>query len=123
MGLPNPGLTLEPGRTALVLTDLQNDFLSPGGNGWALFADSYARSGTVENLGRLLRAAKAAGLPVLVSPHYYYPTDQDWTAPGGDTEAQRQEGERPSMGKPKPRPDKARAPQHHKQGRNADRLE
>ena len=30
MGLPNPGLTLEPGRTALVLTDLQNDFLSPG---------------------------------------------------------------------------------------------
>ena len=40
MGLPNHGLTLEPGRTALVLTDLQNDFLSPGGNGWALFADS-----------------------------------------------------------------------------------
>jgi nicotinamidase-related amidase len=51
MGLPNPGLTLEPGRTALVLTDLQNDFLSPGGNGWALLAASYARNGTVENLG------------------------------------------------------------------------
>jgi len=86
MGLANPGLTLEPGRTALVLTDLQNDFLSPGGNGWALFADSYARNGTVENLGRLLKAAKAAGLPVLISPHYYYPTDKDWTAPGGATE-------------------------------------
>src|SRR5262249_57021993 len=86
MRLPNTGLTLEPCRTALVLTDLQNDFLSPGGNGWALFADSYARNGTVENLGRLLKAAKAAGLPALISPHYYYPTDKDWTAPGGATE-------------------------------------
>src|SRR4051794_28888335 len=61
-------------------------FLSPGGNGWALFADSYARNGTVDNLGRLLKAAKAAGLPVLISPHYFYPTDKDWTAPGGATE-------------------------------------
>src|SRR4051812_39065269 len=86
MGLPNPGLALEPGRTALVLTDLQNDFLSPGGNGWALFADSYARLGTVANLGRLLRAAKASGVPVLISPHYYYPTDGQWTAPGTATE-------------------------------------
>ena len=50
MALPNPGLTLEPGRTALVLTDLQNDFLSPGGNGWALFADSYATVGAVEKV-------------------------------------------------------------------------
>jgi len=86
MGLPNPGMILEPGRTALVLTDLQNDFLNPGGNGWALFADSYARNGTVGNLERLLKGAKAAGLPVLISPHYYYPTDRDWTAPGSATE-------------------------------------
>ena len=86
MGLPNPGMILEPGRTALVLTDLQNDFLNPGGNGWALFADSYTRNGTVENLERLLKGAKAAGLPVLISPHYYYPTDKDWTAPGSATE-------------------------------------
>ncbi len=86
MGLPNPGMILEPDRTALVLTDLQNDFLNPGGNGWALFADSYARNGTVENLKRLLKGAKAAGLPVLISPHYYDPTDRHWTAPGGATE-------------------------------------
>src|SRR6476469_8693333 len=86
MGLPNPGMILEPGRTALVLTDLQNDFLNPGGNGWALFADSYARNGTVGNLERLLKGAKAAGLSVLISPHYYYPTDKHWTAPGSATE-------------------------------------
>ena len=30
-GLPDPGMTIEPGKTALVLTDPQNDFLSPKG--------------------------------------------------------------------------------------------
>ena len=29
MDLPSPGMTIEVRRTALVLTDLQNDFLSP----------------------------------------------------------------------------------------------
>ncbi len=28
-GLPDPGMTITQGRTALVLTDPQNDFLSP----------------------------------------------------------------------------------------------
>jgi nicotinamidase-related amidase len=87
MGLPNPGMILEPGRTALVLTDMQNDFLNPNGKGWTLFADSYARNGTVEKLERLLQGAKAAGLPVLISPHYYYPTDKHWTVPGSATES------------------------------------
>jgi nicotinamidase-related amidase len=87
MSLPYPDLVLEPGRCALVLTDLQNDFLRPGGNGWALFAASYERLGTVANLERLLRAAQAVELPVLISPHYYYLTDRAWAAPGGATEA------------------------------------
>lgn len=86
MALPNPGMTIELDRTALVITDLQNDFLSPGGNGWSLLADSYATLDTVANLERLLKAAKQCGLTVLVSPHYYYPTDHHWSAPGGATE-------------------------------------
>lgn len=86
MGLPNPGMTIELDRTALVITDLQNDFLSPGGNGWSLLADSYAKLDTVANLERLLRAAKESRLTVLVSPHYYYPTDHHWSAPGSATE-------------------------------------
>ena len=86
MSLPNPGMTIDPNRTALVITDLQNDFLTPGGNGWSLFADSYAKLDTVANLKRLLKAAKESGLTVLVSPHYYYPTDHDWIAPGSATE-------------------------------------
>src|SRR6476619_5692760 len=86
MGLPNPGMTIEHDRTALVINELQNDFLSPGGNGWSLLADSYTRLDTVANLERLLKAAKESGLTVLVSPHYYSPNEQDWSAPGGATE-------------------------------------
>ena len=85
-GLPTPGMTIEPDRTALVITDLQNDFLTPGGNGWSLLADSYGKLDTVANLERLLKAAKESGLTVLVSPHYYYPTDHHWRAPGSATE-------------------------------------
>lgn len=29
MGLPKPDMTIDPDRTALVITDLQNDFLTP----------------------------------------------------------------------------------------------
>jgi hypothetical protein len=40
--------------------------------------ESVTENGTVEHLEQLLRAAKGAGLPVFVSPHYYYPTDDEW---------------------------------------------
>jgi nicotinamidase-related amidase len=86
MGLPHPDMVIDRDRTALVITDLQNDFLSPGGKGWSLFADSYAKLDTVANLERLLKAAQESGLTILVSPHYYYPTDHHWTAPGSATE-------------------------------------
>lgn len=33
---------------------------------------------TVENLDRLLTAAKDNGYAVFISPHYYYPPDQGW---------------------------------------------
>jgi nicotinamidase-related amidase len=80
-------MVVERPRTALVVTDLQNDFLSPGGPGWALLKDSLAANRTVENIEALLGAARDGGYPVIVSPHYYYPTDLRWEAPGGATEA------------------------------------
>lgn len=64
--------------TALVITDPQNDFLSPSGATWALVGDSVTSNGTVDHLIELLEAAKSGGLPVFVSPHYYYPTDKRW---------------------------------------------
>ncbi|MEJ2129996.1 MAG: cysteine hydrolase [Woeseiaceae bacterium] len=76
--LPDPGMTITQGDTALVITDPQNDFLSPKGVTWGVVGESVEKNNTVENLESLLRAAKANGIPVFISPHYYYPTDKGW---------------------------------------------
>jgi nicotinamidase-related amidase len=76
--LPDPGLTIDPARTALVITDPQNDFLSPEGVTWGLVGASVEANGTVKNIESLMKTAKASGIDVFISPHYYYPTDQGW---------------------------------------------
>ncbi len=76
--LPDPGLTIVPGRTALLITDPQNDFLSPKGVAWGVVGKSVIENNTVENIDSLFAAAKANDMPVFVSPHYYYPTDHGW---------------------------------------------
>ena len=76
--LPDPGMTIEPGRTALVVTDPQNDFLSPEGVTWGVVGKSVEANGTVDNIESLLKSAKKTDMPVFVSPHYYYPTDHGW---------------------------------------------
>jgi len=76
-----PEMTLRRDHSALVLTDIQNDFLSPGGAAYGLIEKSLAEHDTAANLERLLAAAKAHDFPVFVSPHYYYPHDHHWVAP------------------------------------------
>ena len=76
--LPDPGVTIVPGRTALLITDPQNDFLSPDGVAWGVVGKSVTDNNTVENIDSLFAAAKANDMPVFVSPHYYYPTDHGW---------------------------------------------
>ena len=71
-------MDLNPTDTALVVTDPQNDFLSPDGVTWELVGNSVTENNTVEHLEQLLRTAKSAGFSVFVSPHYYYPTDHGW---------------------------------------------
>lgn len=80
--LPRPGMRLEPGRTALVVIDPQNDFLHPAGVAWEVVGQSVKENHTVENIGRLLGTAKSSGVPVFVSPHYYYPHDHRWKVSG-----------------------------------------
>ena len=75
--LPDPGMVIDD-RTALVITDPQNDFLSPDGVTWGVVGESVVANNTVENLHTLLKTAKEEGIPVFVSPHYYYPTDNGW---------------------------------------------
>lgn len=81
-GLPDPGFEIVNGRTALVVTDPQNDFLSPDGVTWGVVGKNIEANGTVENLDRLFAAAKNTGMPVFVSPHYYYPHDHGWKFEG-----------------------------------------
>jgi nicotinamidase-related amidase len=65
-------------RTAVLVTDPQNDFLSEQGVTWKLVGDSVKENKTVENIERLFKTAKANGFEVFISPHYYYPTDHGW---------------------------------------------
>ncbi len=81
-GLPDPGMVIDREHTALVITDPQNDFLSPEGATWGIIGESVVENKTVEHLKRLLEAAKQNDIPVFVSPHYYYPTDHGWKFEG-----------------------------------------
>ncbi|MCH8138826.1 MAG: isochorismatase family protein [Proteobacteria bacterium] len=80
--LPPSNMELDLPRTALVVTDPQIDFLSPKGVTWGVVGENVTELGTVKNIGRLFVAAKAAGITVAVSPHYYYPTDHGWKFEG-----------------------------------------
>ena len=76
--LPKTDMSVTKGNTAVVITDPQIDFLSPKGVTWKVVGKSVERNNTVANIGRLLKAAKAANMTVAISPHYYYPTDHGW---------------------------------------------
>ena len=80
--LPNPGMTIDPERTAIVITDPQNDFLSPEGVTWGMVGKSVTENNTVANIEVLMKAAKANNLPLFISPHYYFPTDHGWKFEG-----------------------------------------
>ncbi len=80
--LPDPGMTIDSKRTALVITDPQNDFLSPQGVTWGVVGASVTENNTVANIESLLKTAKSSNIPVFVSPHYYYPTDHGWESKG-----------------------------------------
>lgn len=84
--LPNPGMQIDPTNTALVISDPQNDFLSPEGVTWGVVGESVTENNTVENIERLLKVTKQNGIQVFISPHYYYPTDYGWQF-GGALEA------------------------------------
>lgn len=81
-GLPMPGFDIVPGETAIVITDPQNDFLSPEGVTWGVVGESISKNGTVENLGKLFEVADETGMPVFVSPHYYFEHDHRWQFEG-----------------------------------------
>ena len=82
MALPDPGMAIDRGRTALLITDPQNDFLSEDGVTWGVVGESVTENNTVENIETLLKTAKENEIAVFISPHYYYPTDHEWKFEG-----------------------------------------
>jgi nicotinamidase-related amidase len=79
----NPEMQLAKGRTALFLADMQNEFLEEKKEGtyYALIEDSLKKRNVIPNLEELLKTAQALGYFIIHSPHWYYPTDLQWTVP------------------------------------------
>lgn len=65
-------------RVALVITDPQNDFLSEHGVAWPAVGESVIANNVIQNLTALLKIATHKNIPVFVSPHYYYQSDDKW---------------------------------------------
>ncbi|MCU7841739.1 MAG: cysteine hydrolase [Candidatus Thiodiazotropha sp. (ex Troendleina suluensis)] len=75
-------LNLIKQRTALVVTDPQNDFLDKKGIAYGLFAENIKELDTITNIEKLLTTAKKHAMPVFVSPHAYFEHDHSWENPG-----------------------------------------
>ncbi|MBS0519752.1 MAG: cysteine hydrolase [Proteobacteria bacterium] len=57
--------TFEPAHTALIVIDMQRDFIEPGGFGATLGNDVGLLKKIVPTVARLLAAFRAAGLPII----------------------------------------------------------
>ena len=79
--LPDPGFQIDE-RTAIVITDPQNDFLSPDGVTWGVVGESVKKNNTVANIETLFKLGKKTGIKVFISPHYYYKHDHQWKFEG-----------------------------------------
>ena len=79
--LPDPGFVIDS-TTAIVITDPQNDFLSPKGVTWGVVGESVTKNNTVAHLETLFKLAQDNGIKVFISPHYYYKHDHTWKFEG-----------------------------------------
>ncbi|MFS1511046.1 cysteine hydrolase [Chengkuizengella sp. SCS-71B] len=76
--LPKTQMEIDLHNTAVVITDPQNDFLSSEGVAWELVKESVKENDTIENLEKLLKIANKNNIKTFISPHYYFPYDQNW---------------------------------------------
>jgi len=79
--LPDPGFIIDE-HTAIVITDPQNDFLSPDGVAWGAVGESVMENNTIENLETIFKLGEQYNIPVFISPHYYYEHDHVWKFEG-----------------------------------------
>ena len=70
------GILFPRGRTALLIIDPVNDFLSEGGAAWEMTKTTVEKNDVVGNLKRVIEAARAKQIPVLFGPMAY--TEEDY---------------------------------------------
>jgi ureidoacrylate peracid hydrolase len=70
----------DPQRTALLVIDPVNDFLSEGGAAWEMTKSTVKKNDVVAQLQRLISRARDAGIPVLFGPMAY--TEEDYADHG-----------------------------------------
>lgn len=74
--LPFP-FAFDPATTALIVIDMQRDFIEQGGFGAALGNDVTVLQAIVPTVARLIAAARAAGLPVIHTRECHAPDLSD----------------------------------------------
>ena len=81
----NPEMQINKTHTALMLADMQNEFLEEKKEGtyYALIEDALKKRNVIANLEQLLKTAQDLGYFIVHSPHWYYPTDGQWVVPAG----------------------------------------
>ena len=80
------GISFPPDRTALLVIDPVNDFLSEGGAGWELTETTVKKHDVVGHLKQAIEGARLHGIPVLFGPMAY--TEEDYA----DERLQRRSG-------------------------------
>ncbi len=66
-------MPVDPKRPAVVLIEYQNDFTSAGGALHGAVQDVMAKTGMLDNTGRLVEAARAAGATIVHAPITFAP--------------------------------------------------
>ena len=82
--IPRKTLEIDLERTAIFITDPQNDFISEGGAAWGLVGEQIIEDKVVEHQVQLREAAKEVGIHVFYSPHTYTEMDYaNWSSLNG----------------------------------------
>ena len=68
---------LESENTVVLITDPQVDFLKPESVVWDKVGETVEENAVIEKLVTLRDAARAGGVPVVYSPHYYEDDEYD----------------------------------------------
>ena len=102
---------LDPGRCALLIIDMQRDFLEPGGFGESLGNDVSLLRRAIEPNRRLLAACRAAGLFVIHTREGHRPDLADLPR-AKQVRGSRRRHRRSRPDGPHPGPRRAR-PRHH----------